>query len=195
MPTKKQPSEPAEQKTDLVQIGEQAVKKKKRTREDQQPQLAPGDNTKYINHSLRIAALPPVDMNDAAQVSQRITEYFTICAEEDMKPSTSGLALAFNLDRRRLWEIRENIDGFQRGITNNETRELLKKAQHVLDMQMVDYMQNGKINPISAIFLMKNNFGYTDKQEVVVTPRDPLGEQKDMDELKRLYDESMVPDA
>lgn len=194
MPAKKQPKMQKEaQKTDLVEIGEQTVKRKKGTREDLQPQLAPGDNTKYINHSLRIAALPSVNMNDSDQVGRRITEYFSICAEEDMKPSMAGLALALNIDRRRLWEIRENVA--TRGVTNNDVRELLKKAQHVLDMQMVDYMQNGKINPVSGIFLMKNNFGYTDKQEVLVTPRDPLGEQKDMNELKRLYDESMVPDA
>jgi hypothetical protein len=32
------------------------------------------------------------------------------------------------------------------------------------------YMQNGKINPVSGIFLGKNNFGYQDKQDLVVTP-------------------------
>jgi hypothetical protein len=31
-------------------------------------------------------------------------------------------------------------------------------------------MQNGKINPVSGIFLGKNNFGYQDKQEYVLTP-------------------------
>ena len=31
-------------------------------------------------------------------------------------------------------------------------------------------MQNGKINPVSGIFLGKNNFGYQDKQEHVITP-------------------------
>jgi hypothetical protein len=31
-------------------------------------------------------------------------------------------------------------------------------------------MTSGKINPVSGIFLGKNNFGYTDKQEYVVTP-------------------------
>ena len=33
---------------------------------------------------------------------------------------------------------------------------------------MEDYMQNGKINPVTAIFLAKNNFGYKDTQEFVV---------------------------
>lgn len=44
---------------------------------------------------------------------------------------------------------------------------------------MVDYMQNGKINPANAIFLSKNLFGYRDTQDVVVTPKNPLGDSPD----------------
>jgi hypothetical protein len=33
-----------------------------------------------------------------------------------------------------------------------------------------NYMQNGKINPVSGIFLGKNHYGMQDKTEYVVTP-------------------------
>jgi hypothetical protein len=33
-----------------------------------------------------------------------------------------------------------------------------------------DYMLNGKINPVSGIFLGKNLWSYSDKQEMVITP-------------------------
>ena len=52
---------------------------------------------------------------------------------------------------------------------------------------MVDYMQNGRINPVSGIFLMKNNFGYQDKQEVVVTPKNPLGDAETPQALADRY--------
>jgi len=32
-------------------------------------------------------------------------------------------------------------------------------------------MQNGKVNPVSGIFLMKNNFGYQDKTEIAIEPK------------------------
>ena len=48
-------------------------------------------------------------------------------------------------------------------------------------------MQNGKINPVSGIFLMKNNFGYQDKSEVVLTPNNPLGETIDKRTLEEKY--------
>ena len=53
-------------------------------------------------------------------------------------------------------------------------------------------MQNGKINPVSGIFLMKNNFGYADKQEVVLTPNNPLGDTTPVAELEEKYLESVV---
>ena len=40
-----------------------------------------------------------------------------------------------------------------------------------------NYMQNGKINPVAGIFLGKNNYGYQDKTEYVVTPN----QQRDSD--------------
>ena len=32
-------------------------------------------------------------------------------------------------------------------------------------------MSSGKINPVTGIFLAKNNFGYQDKQEYVLEPK------------------------
>jgi hypothetical protein len=51
-------------------------------------------------------------------------------------------------------------------------------------------MLNGKINPVSGIFLSKNLFyGYSDKQEVVLTPNNPLGETRDPKEIEAKYAE------
>ena len=175
---------------ELQEVGEKVVKRKSQPRPQQQPQVNPGDNAKYIRHSLRLAKLPKVSMQDAEAVEQRIYEYFVICEEEDMKPSVAGLAVALDTDRRYLWEIREGRKG-----KNPAVADSLKRAMKMLDMQMVDYMQNGKINPVSGIFLMKNNFGYADKQEVVVTPSNPMGEITDTKELEDKYRDSVPIEA
>ena len=179
---------------ELKNVGETVARKRGRPvgsggneRPDSTAQPAPGDNTKYINHSLRLAELPKVSMAVTEQVRDRIMEYFRICAEDDMKPSVAGLALALDIDRRYLWEIRTEHKG-----KNPEVADLLKKAVNILDLQMVDYMQNGKINPISGIFLMKNSFGYVDKQEVTVTAQSPLGEPTDTKALEEKYGESVA---
>jgi hypothetical protein len=48
-----------------------------------------------------------------------------------------------------------------------------------------NYMQNGKINPVSGIFLGKNNFGYQDKQEMVITPNTNNEPDYDVDSIKK----------
>lgn len=152
--------------------------------------VPPDDNRKYIYHSLRLAKLPKISMADEAAVAQRIEEYFTIAAEDQMKPSVVGLALALDVDRVYLWQIRAGERG-----KNPEVANLLKKAMQILDYQMNEYMAHGQINPVTGIFLMKNHFGYADKQEVVVTPQSPLGDIKDTKVLEDQYKDSIVVDA
>lgn len=175
----------------LAQVSKQVAldAAKKRRRPDSTAQPAPGDNTKYINHSLRLAQLPKVNLKSVEEVTERIVTYFTICAADDMKPSVAGLALAMDIERTYLWELRTGVKG-----KNPDVADALKKAMKILDLQMVDYMQNGKINPVSGIFLMKNNFGYADKQEVVVTPNSPLGDAQDTKALEDRYVDSVVVD-
>ena len=159
---------------------------KRPQRPEQQPKTEPGDNAKYISHSLRLAELPKISMQDAPAVKERVHRYFEICKEDDMKPSVAGLAVALDCDRVYLWEIRAGKKG-----KNPEVANALKRAVQLLDLQMVDYMQNGKINPVSGIFLMKNNFGYADKQEVVVTPAQPMGDISDVKQIEEQYRESI----
>lgn len=173
---------------ELAEVGKQVTKRKRPDLSEKQTvHTEPGDNRKYILHSLRLAELPKLNLTSVEEVTQRIKDYFTICADDDMKPSVAGLALAMDIDRRYLWEIREGRKG-----KNPAVADTIKKAMKILDLQMVDYMQNGKINPVSGIFLMKNNFGYADKQEVVLTPNNPLGDTKDTKELEEQYIDSVV---
>jgi hypothetical protein len=50
-----------------------------------------------------------------------------------------------------------------------------------------NYMQNGKINPVSGIFLGKNNFGYQDKTEHVITPTINSDTDYSVDDIKQRY--------
>ena len=63
---------------------------------------------------------------------------------------------------------------------------VIKKAIDMLEDLWVSYMQNGKINPASGIFLAKNMFQYKDVQDVVLTPNNPLDNMSDDESRKRL---------
>lgn len=131
-------------------------------------------NTLYIRKNLEIANLPEIDLTDAEQVQERINQYFEIEAKYGNKPTVAGLAMSLNgMNRRRLNEIVTGNFGNTRGITTTLPKtvtHLIKKAHQLMEQLWEDYMQNGKINPVSGIFLGKNNYGYQDKTEYVVTP-------------------------
>lgn len=58
----------------------------------------------------------------------------------------------------------------ERRAENSDRGVLIKRAYEALAELWEDYMLNGKVNPVSGIFLGKNHFGYTDKQEVTLRP-------------------------
>ena len=148
-----------------------------------------GDNSKYVMLGARLFNLPPIDLNDPEQVNARLNEFFTIHAEADMKPTVSGMGMALGLDRRRLWEIKTgNFSG--NGKYSNLptlTQDSIKRAYAYMEILWENYMQNGKINPVSGIFLGKNNFGYQDKTEYVVTPNTQTDSDYNADDIKKRY--------
>lgn len=141
--------------------------KRKRNRPDLanfgQEGIEAGDNARYIRHAMAAFDLEPIDISDAEQVKARIKWYFEHCGENDMKPTVTGLCNALGVDKGTLWRWKE---GEVRGATHCD---LVKRTYAILEELWEDYMQNGKINPVSGIFLGKNHFGYQDKTDIVVS--------------------------
>ena len=172
------------------EVVEQIVKQKRPKKSEQMSvQTDPGDNTKYLLVSMKLAGLPKVDLYDSDAVQTRLSEYFQIHADNDMKPTVAGMGLALGVDRRRLWEIRtgQRMGGTTPIDLPKATLDSIKRAYEMIENLMENYMQNGKINPVSGIFLMKNNFGYQDKTEYVLTPNTHSDSDYDADDIKKRY--------
>lgn len=149
----------------------------------------PGDNSKFISHNLQLMGMTKPDMTDAEAIRQRIIEYFTICEKNDMKPSVEGMALAFGVERRSLYRW---VNGINCSYITQEGRNYLKTAYATLNAMMSDYMMQGKINPVSGIFLMKNNMNYSDQTEIIVTPNNPLGAEVSAEEVQKRITEGVI---
>ena len=138
--------------------------------------LEPGDNTMYLQQSLELMNLPTIDLHDVVAVQERINEFFNIMAKYDTKPTVAGMAMALGMDRRRLWAIRNDQPTGGSGYGSAlppEVADCIKKAYMLMENLWENYMQNGKINPVTGIFLGKNNYGYQDTVEHVLTPNRP----------------------
>ena len=143
---------------DIVKDVVEKTKKKPRGKnigETLAPITEPGDNAKYIAVSMKLFNMTKVDLHKPEEVEKRLGEYFQIHFEADLKPTVAGMAMALGIDRRRLWEIRAGAKVGGVGNINlpTETMDSIKKAYDFMENLWENYMQNGKINPVSGIFL------------------------------------------
>lgn len=161
--------------------------RKVRRRPDSTVQAEPGDNSKFTRHNRMLYELIPVTFESAEEVKERTITYLDICEQNDMKPSVAGYALALGIDRVTLWRIVKGVI-----VKPAEVSNVLKRAYDLLNAQMEDYMQNGKINPVSGIFLMKNAWGYKDKQEIEVSASQ--GDAESPDQLASKYADAIPVD-
>jgi hypothetical protein len=184
----------AKKKPDLVETGQEIVKSEKRKPYGMAAAmmgegLDPGDNTRIVQVNMQFFDLPKIDLHDPEAVHDRLCKYFQIYAEADMKPTVAGMAMALGVDRRRLWEMKTGaaVGGTTISDLPRETLDYVKKAYDILEMSTESYANSGKTNPVMAIFMLKNHFGYQDKTEYVLTPNQQKATDYDADEISKRY--------
>lgn len=153
-------------------------------------ELEPGDNTKYLTLNIELFNLEKIDLHDEEAVARRLEEYFQIYAKYDMKPTVAGMAMALGMNRRTLIAIVNDYAtggaGYKTALPH-EVALVIKKAYSLLEVLWENYSSNGKINPVMAIFLAKNNYGYQDKTEYVLTPNSQQDSDYDADSIRKRY--------
>ena len=95
------------------------------------------------------------------ELEEIIDEYFAKCDEENRPYTVTGLAIALNMSRRGL------IDYCARTDENGEPFiHTIKNAKDRVESKVEEGLLSGKYNATGAIFNLKNNYGWKDKQEV-----------------------------
>ena len=140
--------------------------------------------------------MPNIDMRNAEEVQQRLSDYFALYAKADMKPTVAGMAMALNgMRRQQLWAIVNDAPtgsaGYKAALPP-EVAYSIKKAYFLLENLWESYMNSGKVNPVAGIFLGKNNYGYQDKTEHVITPNQRNDSDYSVEEIRRRY---IAPDS
>lgn len=185
---------------ELVETGEdkKPVKKKGRPRggnnwlkPENMLALEDGDNTKFMTVQMALLNMPDIDMNDVEEVQARLNEYFALYAQYDMKPTVAGMAIALNGHNRQwLYAVTHDVAsggaGYKIALPPS-VAVLIKKAYFLLENLWESYMNSGKVNPVAGIFLGKNNYGYQDKTEYVVTPNVNQDNDYNADEIRERY--------
>lgn len=139
------------------------------------------ENAAYIAHSMKLAILPKVDRLDAVQVRDRTLKYLEMCSEDGMKPNIAGYALSLGTNRTGLEAM------FRDRRVDAETYATLDMGMTVIENIMVELMLDQKINPVTAIFLLKNHFMGTYQDSAQVTVRSERMEVVDTKSLEDKY--------
>ena len=152
--------------------------------------LEEGDNKKYMTLNLALWNMPEIDLEDNDAVQARLAEYFRLYAEADTKPTAVGMSIALGMSRYTLSQIAHdqpvNGQGYKSALPR-EVKQTIKRAYQLMENLWETYMQNGKINPVSGIFLGKNNYGYQDKTEYVLTPNKKDDADYSPEEIRQRY--------
>ena len=153
--------------------------------------LDAGDNTKFMEVQMVLFNMPNIDLDNVEEVQQRLNDYFALYTSRDMKPTVAGMALCLNgMNRRTLWAIVNDAPtggaGYKTALPP-EVAHAIKKAYFLLENLWESYMNSGKVNPVAGIFLGKNNYGYQDKTEYVLTPNQQNDNDYSTDEIRERY--------
>lgn len=144
----------------------------------------PGDNSRVIRHFMTLRKLPEIDIDDAKAVDDRVWEYMEQCEADDVKPTIEGLAIALHVSRATLCN-------WNTGATRKESGhfDTIKSAVQMVNGITAVNLYEGKTNPAAGIFLLKNNAGYTDVQQLTVEAKQPEFEERKMSDVLEEYDD------
>ena len=150
----------------------------------------PGEVAKLVAFHMEFADVERADFKETSDVRQHIDFYLQKCAEYDMRPTVVGLANCLCIDRVELYRLYSG--NYRNGKppygASEETIQLLKKTYSFIAENLEVGMQNGKVNPVSAMFLLKNHLGYTDTNEVVIKRSEDSENVIDVSEIRKRYE-------
>lgn len=142
----------------------------------------------YIKHCRLSTEMPDIDITDPKQIKERMEWYINLCENDGIKPTVSGMCNALGISRKTLYR-------WEQGEYRKDTHQyIVVKYKKFLEELWETQMVEGKINPITGIFIGKNHFGYTDKQEIELAPKNPLGDTQNTAEVEQRYIESVAED-
>jgi len=175
-------------KNELVEQGEQIVKKKRGSKSASVTANCTATKQEIreiLQNNLYWYKRDIVKSDE--ECAERLNEYFQRIVETGEIPTVEKMCLALGTTRTTVWE-------WQQGTLGSVRANMIKKAKEISAALDAELVSKGKIPQITYIFRAKNFFGMVDKQEYVLTPNNPLGDSKDPAEIQKRISEGVVED-
>lgn len=149
-----------------------------------------------INNSIQIALdifqAPTPDLHDPQQVRDAIINYFASCQRNNTRPGNLGLYAALGMSRQ---DFNDVIRGKNKSKVNPACIDMLKKANRSIGAYRENLALNGKINPVTYIFMGKNYDGLTDTQQIEVSAAPTPAASMTPEEVAKQIEQDIPIDA
>lgn len=119
-----------------------------------------------LQNAIDIFQAPTPDLHNPQEVQDAIINYFTTCQRNHIRPGNLGLYAALGMSRQDYSNV---IHGKVKNKVNPACIDMLKKATRAIGAYRENLASEGKINPVTYIFMSKNYDGLTDTQQIEVT--------------------------
>lgn len=143
---------------------------------------------KALGNILKVSRIFDEPVKNDEELCERLNWFFQTCEETNQLPTVEKMCLSLGYDRTTIfgWE-----SGHRKGFSS-ATANIIKKAKNLIASLDAELALDSKIQPVVYMFRAKNFYGMADKQEVVVTPNQPLGDYQDPNVIAEKYAE--LPD-
>lgn len=111
------------------------------------------------------------------ECADRLNEYFARLNETGEIPTIEKMCLALGTVRQTVWD-------WEKGSKGQIRADMIKKAKELLAALDAELVSRGKIPQVTYIFRAKNFFGMADQSQIVITPGNALGDQKQPEQLE-----------
>ena len=116
------------------------------------------------------------------ELETRLSDFFIRCAETGQLPTVEKMCMSIGYDRATVWAWLAGVNGCFLGLSGIDT---LKKAKSYIAAFDAELLMENKVNPVAYIFRAKNYYGMVDKQEHIITPSQPLGEELTQEDIQK----------
>lgn len=136
--------------------------------------------------SMKLVGLPKVNYKNPQEIDDRCKLYMELCGQYGRRPFIEGLVGALGCHRQSFWDWSKE---------QSPRGEIVRKWKQAILIQLESWNVEGKINPVSGIFLLKNIGGYTDTYQLESSTQIGLKPSKSPEEIAREIEEDIPIDA
>ena len=145
----------------------------------EKPFLDPKKNTCFNLIITKIGMHFRVDTKDIKEMNNRFEYYISLCAEYEQIPTEVGFAQFLGIHRSTFWDWCNRTKK-----SDSSYSDSVKRWKQFFEGELTDRTIYAN-NPAGSIFLLKNNHGYSDKQEIEVTPKGTDLDGVDLNDIAR----------